>query len=135
MCGSSNLHQSLSGQQENSKRPSCAVNMMAGKVLKLNVVCSLSPPKHSGSQSVLGGEGWPESIRDVQSWEATAQRRDAGSILIVAPGGCWALIRASADHVLILMVMSALSFPHQQHLPHHLSSVSWRRECLKVRSR
>lgn len=132
-CGSSNL--SLSGQQQNTKRLSHAMKMMAGKVLRLNVVCTLSPPKHRGSQTVLCGEIWPENITDWQSCEGTGQRRDPGSILMVAPGGCWVLIRASAGNILIPMVMPALSLLHQQHLPHHLSSVSWRRACSKVRSR
>lgn len=95
---------SLSGQQQNTKRPSCAMKMRAGKVLRLNVVCSLSPHRHRGSQSALCGEVWPESITDLQSCEGTGQRRDPGSILMVAPGGCWALIRASADNILTLMM-------------------------------
>lgn len=135
MCSSSNLYLSLSGQQQNIERPSCAMKVMAGKGLGLNVAHTLPPPKHRGRQSVLCGEIWPESITDFLSWERKGQRRDPGSVLMVGSGDCWVLIRASADNILILIVMSALSFPHQHHLPHSLSSVSWRRECLKVRSR
>lgn len=80
---------------------------------------------------VLRGEWWSESIRDLQPWEATGQTWGPWSILMVAPACCW----VSADNILTLMLMSDLSFLHQQHLPPHLSSVSWRRVCLKVKSR
>lgn len=91
MCSSSNLYLSLSGQQQNIERPSCAMKVMAGKGLRLNVAHTLPPPKHRGRQSVLCGEIWPESITDFLSWERKGQRRDPGSVLMVGSGDCWVL--------------------------------------------
>lgn len=76
------------------------MKMMAGKGLSLNLVHLLSPPKCRcpySSQSVLHGEGWPESIRDLQPWEVTGQGQGPRSILMVAPGGCWVLIRENGE--------------------------------------
>lgn len=49
------------------------------------------------SQSVLHGEWWPESIRDLQPWEVTRQKWGPWSILMVAPRGCWILIRENSE--------------------------------------